>query len=159
MASSRCGERVRDRHPPGFGPPPGPGAASGIPGRWPPAEKKADCHPIDQLMADLFLTELLGAEEDERRRGAESSSGRLGTPGLSQAPGEFLGWADDLDSAPQERERHGQWTRRVIDPGAGMGSIHRYRPDHLWTLTARASLHHHRASAQKKTGPFRTRSS
>ncbi|HJQ94360.1 MAG TPA: DUF222 domain-containing protein [Acidimicrobiia bacterium] len=89
-------------------------------------KQKGDPRTIDQLMADLFLAQLLGEEENQGKTtgGAVELRVDLETlAGLTEAPGELSGLGpviSDIARQVAEEQRHCTWSWTVTDPETGM---------------------------------------
>ncbi|HEY7583970.1 MAG TPA: HNH endonuclease signature motif containing protein, partial [Acidimicrobiia bacterium] len=88
-------------------------------------KRQGDHRTIDQLMADLFLDQLLGSgEAGEKDPGSVELRVDLETlAGLSEAPGELLGMGPviaDIARQVTREQRHCPWTFAVTDPETGM---------------------------------------
>jgi hypothetical protein len=88
-------------------------------------KRQGDHRTIDQLMADLFLDQLLGSgEAGEKDPGSVELRVDLETlSGLTEAPGELQGFGPviaDIARQVAREQRHCPWTFAVTDPETGM---------------------------------------
>jgi hypothetical protein len=88
-------------------------------------KRKGDPRTIDQLMADLFLDQLLG-DGETGKKGIGSVDLRVDLEtlsGLCEAPGELMGFGpviSDIARQVAREQRHCQWTFAVTDPETGI---------------------------------------
>jgi hypothetical protein len=88
-------------------------------------KRQGDHRTIDQLMADLFLDQLLGSgEAGEKDPGSVELRVDLETlSGLTEAPGELQGFGPviaDIARQVAREQRHCPWTFAVTDPVTGI---------------------------------------